>query len=308
MRFLLLIISKIKQIYEGLNPVRILAGFIIFILILLLVKSAHSAVPFDGKKISIIANALSDNKKLYMPIDFYVEVVVFQIKDNTKMSIPSAKSDRFYEEMFLLNYSFSDINIEFVVGKIVPIKIIINFDSEEEFEKKWKEEFIKIISSETLCMHEEIANSKKNRCSVFLKFFLGPGVQGLSKMPYWENSKGIRFLGLMKDKYVMAHEFGHYFGLMHTFNEFGDFVADTPDGPDSVFKLGTDLDPNCNNIMTYSQKDDQEEKIFTKGQIDYMKKFATSFRYSELYEQMPDGCYGYENISLMIENMVKSIK
>lgn len=308
MRFLLLIISKIKQIYEGLNPVRILAGFIIFILFLLLVKSAHSEVSFDGKKISIVASALSEQKKLYMPIDFYIEVVVFQVNGSIKMSIPSSKVDRFYEEMFLLNKSFVDINIEFVVRKIVPIKIIINFDSEEEFEKKWKEEFIKIISSETLCMHEEIANLNKNYCSVFSKFFLGPGIQGLSKMPYWENSRGIRFLGLMKDKYVMAHEFGHYFGLMHTFNDFGDFISDTPDGPDSVFKLGTDLDPNCNNIMTYSQKDDDEEKFFTKGQIDYMKKFATSFRFSELYDQMPEGCHGYEKISLMIENMVRSIR
>ena len=309
MRFLFSLISnKIKNIYVSLNPVRFLAGFIILLLIILLVRSAYSASPFDGKKISSIAESFDNKKKLYMPIDFYVEVAVFQVNGNTKMSIPSANADRLYEEMFLLNSSFAEMNIEFVIRKVIPIKIIVDFNSEEEFDKKWRDEFIKIISNETLCMHECIANANRDSCSVFTKFFLGPGIQGLSKLPYWENSKGIRFIGLMKSKYLMAHEFGHYFGLMHTFNDFGDFISDTPEGPDSVFKLGTDLDPNCDNIMTYSRNDDESEKFFTKEQLDYMKKFATSFRYSELHENMPSGCNGYEKISMMIEKMIRSIK
>lgn len=309
MRFLFSLISKkIKNIYVSLNPVRFLAGFIILLLIILLVKSAYSASPFDGKKISSIAESFDNKNKLYMPIDFYVEVAVFQVNGNTKMSIPSANADKLYEEMFLLNYSFTEMNIEFVVRKVIPIKIIVDFTSEEEFDKKWRDEFIKIISNETLCMHEYIANANRDSCSVFTKFFLGPGIQGLSKLPYWENSKGIRFIGLMKSKYLMAHEFGHYFGLMHTFNDFGDFISDTPEGPDSVFKLGTDLDPNCDNIMTYSHNDDESEKFFTKEQLDYMKKFATSFRYSELHENMPSECNGYEKISIMIEKMIRSIK
>lgn len=76
---------------------------------------------------------------------------------------------------------------------------------------------------------------------------------GMGLLPPYE---GIYINSLIHDKYTLAHELGHYFGLEHVFAPGGDFCDDTPEQ--------NEPDPYGSNIMDYSIKDNLS---FTSDQI-----------------------------------------
>lgn len=85
-------------------------------------------------------------------------------------------------------------------------------------------------------------------------------LSGLSAFPWENNPYGVILFPQCYSPYTLAHELGHYFGLYHTFEPFGDKVDDTKEG----------TDPQYNNFMNYTVN---YPLTITQGQIDRMRYF-----------------------------------
>jgi hypothetical protein len=119
-----------------------------------------------------------------------------------------------------------------------------------------------------------------------------PDIIGYSVFP-WNRGNSIFILGRMSDEYTFTHEMGHYLGLKHTFEIFGDGVSDTPDfafdarrDDDFQRRLGDPFfDPNANNIMTYTTA---AEQSFTDGQLERVRFYLETDRAEQIGELSPD--------------------
>ena len=112
----------------------------------------------------------------------------------------------------------------------------------------------------------------------------------------------------IEDHKIIVHEFGHFFGLYHTFEDYqfgkelpdgsnastsGDRIADTPADPGNVFEVyvnyskcdmvgyddpetGVAYHPQINNYMAYFRPCYLTPYKFTPGQIDFLKTAARS--------------------------------
>ena len=110
----------------------------------------------------------------------------------------------------------------------------------------------------------------------------------------------------LSDQKIVAHEFGHFFGLFHTFEEHvfgkdnfvstdcdkrGDRICDTPPDPGTAYEIyvnystcemrgfthenGNDYKPLLDNYMSYYKPCYLKKFSFTPGQLDVMKVAAT---------------------------------
>lgn len=255
-----------------------------------------------------VSYIISNNKKVYSYVDIYVEYIHFDIIDqnNEEVIVGCVNSDKLQEEFLRLNEKFSPINLEFVVNRIIPLNSKIYFQNNEDFNECLEEKISEHLDRNTDIFSEITANSNKNICSLFFQFTINNKFSGLSKLPYWEKSKGILIAGPRLSINLLSHEFGHYYGLLHTFHPDGDFIADTVDGPVNPLFIGTIKDPNINNIMTYSLTD--EDRCFTKGQYEMMKKFMISFRNEELYSKKPTSYIKTEELSQNLNQVINSLK
>lgn len=110
----------------------------------------------------------------------------------------------------------------------------------------------------------------------------------------------------LQQEATVAHEFGHFFSLQHTFgssylegstdelvsgsncNDSGDFICDTPADPNgqedcckcsyigTINDYGQTYAPLINNFMSYYKYCCRDS--FTQGQLDAMAKFAKTYR------------------------------
>lgn len=112
----------------------------------------------------------------------------------------------------------------------------------------------------------------------------------------------------LEDHKVIVHEFGHYFGLLHTFSPSiygpekpaddschlkGDQICDTPADPGDLYEVyvnyskcemignihkpsGKAFGPIINNFMSYYKPCYMKEYVFTKGQLDVLFAGARS--------------------------------
>lgn len=119
---------------------------------------------------------------------------------------------------------------------------------------------------------------------------------GLSRFP-WDaaHRNGLALYALERDNSVFAHELGHYFGLLHTFQRFevdglvvyDDYVDDTPSPIDYGFQ-----DPvknsyyKYNNIMNYHTCSTDS---VTPGQIERMRWFLLNYRTEVLMRNIFEG-------------------
>lgn len=106
-------------------------------------------------------------------------------------------------------------------------------------------------------------------------FFL----HGYSTFPWEDFPVGI-LLGAARDKYTLSHEIGHYFGLYHTFYEFGDQCSDTEEQIDKTCE-DEDKSPNCGNIMSYCT---HGKANITPNQSYRMKRYLLASRMNVVTE------------------------
>lgn len=113
---------------------------------------------------------------------------------------------------------------------------------------------------------------------------------GLSSFPWKPYTRGI-LLGFGCSDTTLAHEIGHYFGLLHTFNEEffeSDLVDDTPKQSASKCEGEEGGTPNCKNILSYC---DHFPKCVTPGQIKRMRRFLRASRTNHLASNEPESIF-----------------
>ena len=310
------ILSKITQLsYQSLNKLtmkKILQSSMVGLLCFSSVScsTGHDVCEIGSNSLSAfdVSGRIRHGQRCYIPIDIYFECFVFDIRDGAidKMVVCSFNPEILQTELNRLNAAFAPINFEFVASRFLPVTHYLCFDNSDDFDKNWKESIVEHMSRDDDVFCSIMANVNRSVCSLFIQFGIGPNLSGLSKLPYWEDSKGIRICGPKMTDYLLCHEFGHYYGLLHTFHPGGDNISDTPDGPLDTSLVGTSSDPNSNNIMTYCF--DGKEKIFTQGQYDMMQKFMISFRCEEMYSEIPNGCSNLGDVSKNITNIIHSLE
>lgn len=105
---------------------------------------------------------------------------------------------------------------------------------------------------------------------------------GLGSGPWESVDTGI-LLAWNVHSWTLAHEFGHWLGLLHTFNSIvvnGDLVSDTPEQKNcylsdcEIGKAENEI-PNCKNIMSYCL---HSGKYITKGQEERARRFLRASR------------------------------
>lgn len=109
---------------------------------------------------------------------------------------------------------------------------------------------------------------------------------GLSSGPWESFNRGI-LIDYRGDEWTLAHELGHFFGLLHPFDE--DYVADTPPetaANTSKYCVGPpNSTPNCKNVMSYCS---HLPKHITPGQLDRFRRFFRAKRQSFLERPTTD--------------------
>ena len=121
------------------------------------------------------------------------------------------------------------------------------------------------------------ANAHPNHLSIYYMLAQDAPFHGLSGAP-WEPviSHGV-YLTRGHDEWTLAHELGHYFGLLHTFEE--DFIDDTPVQEGYPCVEDECIEPNCMNIMNYCSHSPKE---VTPDQLERMKLFLRAKRYNQI--------------------------
>lgn len=105
---------------------------------------------------------------------------------------------------------------------------------------------------------------------------------GYSSAPWEMVNRGI-VVHYLADEWTVAHEIGHYFGLLHTFNE--DFADDTSEQTMRYCTGKERSTPNCHNIMNYC---DHEPKHITSDQLNRFKRFLRAKRMNHYVRDYTD--------------------
>lgn len=146
-----------------------------------------------------------------------------------------------------------------------------------------------------------IMDHKKDFCEVTPTSISCQKTGGFSYILSGRNNNIVMSQFDLKDEKIVAHEFGHFFGLYHTFEEHlfgkdnfeavdcplsGDLICDTPPDPGSVFEVyvnysncemndfthvsGAEYKPLIDNFMAYYKPCYLKEYAFTKQQEQVM--------------------------------------
>jgi len=105
---------------------------------------------------------------------------------------------------------------------------------------------------------------------------------GYSSAPWETVNRGI-IIHYLADEWTVAHEIGHYFGLLHPFSE--DYVDDTPEQKTKYCVGKEHSTANCHNIMSYC---DHKPKQVTLGQLDRFKRFLRAKRMDHCVREYKD--------------------
>ena len=105
---------------------------------------------------------------------------------------------------------------------------------------------------------------------------------GYSSAPWELVNRGI-IVHYLADEWTLAHEIGHYFGLMHPFDE--DYVADTPEQKIKYCTGKEHITTNCGNIMNYC---DHIPKHVTPEQLERFVRFLRAKRMDHYVREYTD--------------------
>lgn len=105
---------------------------------------------------------------------------------------------------------------------------------------------------------------------------------GYSSAPWEQVNRGI-IVHYLADEWTAAHEIGHYFGLLHPFDQ--DFVDDTPEQTCRYCTGKEHSTPNCRNVMNYC---DHTPKHATPDQLERFKRFLRAKRMNHYVREYTD--------------------
>ncbi len=232
-----------------------------------------------------------------IPLRFPLRFVFVQ-EDTSRASVPLEKLDIVIEN---LNKAYTKASISFYVDRVEIIESKIrleelsrnNFNLYDKFSKEHDLE--DKITVYVLEHEKEFCNVKENRVSC-------SRTGGFSHILSERTNNVVVSKFDLEDLKVVAHEFGHFFGLFHTFeerlfgkdtfniklcNSTGDKICDTNPDPGTVFEIyinystcemkglkdenGNEYKPIIENYMSYYKPCYLKEYSFTEEQITVMK-------------------------------------
>lgn len=184
------------------------------------------------------------------------------------------------KQKYIVEVSDEFIRDSFAQANVIYAKIGVHFTIMKK-EYRIYDKNISDKNQELLDLDVYLEDAKKfpDYMSVY---FVHPGhpgwrvMNGFSMMPWVQKySYGIIIAEnpFITDSYCLAHEIGHYFGLLHTFEK-DDLVNDTPTQVKTNIMINEDK-TNEDNVMNYSNK--QIQKL-TPGQYERFLFFLRTTR------------------------------
>ena len=214
-----------------------------------------------------LSTSLRDNKPIYLDTIVYIEYIKFNFADGTHAFVFAEDIEKISTLFEVAIDKFSFVNLNFIINKVNMIEYVIECDSKKEMNDKFIDFMVKKSFDGMDQNLIDVSSSNKEKFNLFFCFSIDYGILGVSSHPYIYPGNFIFMSKIDKDIITLAHELGHYFGLLHTFQSTGDLCDDTDDKHVDSEYIGTGLDPNCNNIMSYSKSEEPiENVIFTSNQ------------------------------------------
>lgn len=187
---------------------------------------------------------------------------MFVYPDGRKETFLSQDPEKIAKTLAIAAKKFEFINLNFLVDMVNLIEKEIKCADENERDR----ELVSFVLSKCFdgVDEEMVSISEKNKDSMnlFFCFVVDFNIIGISSHPYLFPGSFIFMSTVKENDITLTHEMGHYFGLLHTFNDGGDMCDDTEDGCLDHDLLGTDADPNKFNIMTYTKDQECVDKLF----------------------------------------------
>ncbi len=214
--------------------------------------------------LSVPASEVAEPEAYHLRTRIIIEMASMPVEQDGKSVLVSAfgaSADYIMEGLENAEKIYKDLNINFVVDEIIY----------HRYTGEFKE-------------HIPDALQHVDSLSIYYMLPNEAPFAGLSSVP-WESlfKQGI-YLSSGHDKWTLAHELGHYFGLFHTFDE--DYIEETaPQKNKRCETKDPDQLPNCRNIMNYCR---HLPKMITPQQIDRMKRFLRSKRMGQIIMKESD--------------------
>ena len=228
----------------------------------------------------IRAKTVSSNNVLYFPIQYHI----FK-NSNGDMALSVSETQNMTK---MLNYAYQNSNIQFYSCNNVDV--ITN------------NTYYNLIKSQESGLS---VYDNPNAINVYLCNTINNGsYAGYSYYP-WMGTNRIFIAKDYANTSTVPHEFGHYFGLLHTHDTqygvelvdgsncgtAGDRICDTPADPmldyntvdcdcnyiGNQYQNGLPYSPDTRNLMSYSRKECRTQ--FTSGQISVIQYYAQSTRF-----------------------------
>jgi len=226
------------------------------------------------------ANRLSNGEVIYFPVQYHI------FKNSSgNMALSTAETQIMTN---ILNSAYENANIQFY--SCSDVEVITNNN------------YFNLNKSLELGLSEY---DNPNAINVYICNTINDGkIAGYSYFP-WQNINRIFIAKDYAKKTTIVHEFGHYFGLLHTHETYygmefidgsncgtaGDKLCDTPADPKlddntvdcdciyigNQYLNGLPYSPDTKNYMSYSRRECRTK--FSEGQINVVRKYATSTRY-----------------------------